>query len=76
LILIGQMIDIVFVVDDPVGWHRENLRRNWRHYSILKYFGPKVIAKIQEEFASGVYYNPFVWVDKQVSKQAVGDWGS
>lgn len=29
------MLDVILVVDDPVQWHRENLRVNSSHYSLL-----------------------------------------
>ncbi|RWS07069.1 hypothetical protein B4U79_13009 [Dinothrombium tinctorium] len=36
------------------------MRRNSRHYSFLKYFGPEFIAKIQQNFGAKVYYNTLV----------------
>jgi len=60
------MTDVIFVVDDAERWHEENLKRNRSHYSGLKWLGPSYIAKIQDTFASGVYYNPFVTVEDQV----------
>ena len=60
------MVDIVFVVDDPVKWHAENLKMNSTHYSGLKYLGARGIATIQESWGCGIYYNPFVVVDGQV----------
>jgi translocator assembly and maintenance protein 41 len=60
------MADLVFVVDDPVEWHKKNLEMNSSHYSGLKYLGAKGIARIQENWACGVYYNSFVTVDDQV----------
>ena len=56
---------MVLAVDDPVGWHRDNLEMNWNHYSNLRYIGPGCIAYIQG-CGAGVYYNPFVMVDSQV----------
>jgi len=60
------MIDIIFVVDDPVEWHKENLKINSHHYSGLKYLGPTGVTNIQENWACGVYYNSFVPIDEHV----------
>ncbi|ODM94697.1 Phosphatidate cytidylyltransferase, mitochondrial, partial [Orchesella cincta] len=40
-LLPGKMIDLIFVANDPVEWHTENLGMNRSHYSKLKYFGQK-----------------------------------
>lgn len=61
------MLDMVFVVDDPIEWHSENLNANWNHYSVLRYFGSRSISRIQS-YAAGVYYNTFIKVDSQVCK--------
>lgn len=60
------MIDLIFVVDNPITWHQQNMEQNWTHYSFLKRFGAKTISRIQENFACGVYYNPFVRIDDKV----------
>lgn len=60
------MLDMVFVVKDPIEWHRENLKRNGCHYSFLRLGGPTCIYKLQE-CSAGVYYNTLVQVDSQVS---------
>lgn len=53
----SKMLDMVFVVDDPVEWHRHNLKRNPGHYSILGLLGPEVIVKIQSKLKAGLYFN-------------------
>ena len=59
------MIDMVFVVPDPVEWHKENMSQNPSHYSFLKVFGPNTIARIQQ-LPAAVYYNTLVTIDSQV----------
>lgn len=59
------MLDLIFAVDSPVEWHRENLCMNQRHYSLLRHFGPERIAAVQN-YPAGVYYNTLVTVDSQV----------
>lgn len=61
------MVDLIFVVDNPMRWHTENLMMNSSHYSFLKYFGPKTISKIQERLACGVYYNTLINMEDQVN---------
>lgn len=51
------MVDLIFAVEDPVAWHRQNLKVNKEHYSILKYFGPRAIAMVQQS-GPGLYFNP------------------
>lgn len=60
------MLDLIFVVNDPVKWHRENLKKNRRHYSGIGYLGPHFITAVQEKMACGVYYNPYCQVNGRV----------
>lgn len=62
------MLDFVFAVDDPITWHTMNLIENRKHYSFLKYLGPKHISSIQNEYGAGVYYNTLVPLEDRVSK--------
>ncbi|KAL2091541.1 hypothetical protein ACEWY4_013804 [Coilia grayii] len=66
-----NMLDFVFAVDDPVTWHTMNLMQNRRHYSFLKYFGPKQISTIQNDYGAGVYYNTLVPIDGRLIKYGV-----
>ena len=59
------MLDLVFAVDDPQQWHKENLALNWKHYSFLKHFGSEVVTRIQN-YSAGVYYNTLIRVNSQV----------
>ena len=52
-----KMIDLVLVVDDPIQWHKENLKRNPGHYSILGSLGPENITRIQRNFRACIYFN-------------------
>jgi translocator assembly and maintenance protein 41 len=54
------MIDLVFVVNDSIKFHDENLKLNSAHYSFLKYLGPFYLNKIQNEFGAACYYNTLV----------------
>ncbi len=55
-----NMIDFVFVVNDSVQFHAENIRLNKSHYSFLKYLGPYYISRIQNDFGAACYYNTLV----------------
>nr|XP_029509625.1 phosphatidate cytidylyltransferase, mitochondrial [Oncorhynchus nerka] len=66
-----NMLDFVFAVDDPVTWHTMNLMQNRKHYSALKFLGPRKISRIQEEHGAGVYYNTLVPVDGRIMKYGV-----
>ncbi len=55
-----QMIDFVFVVDDSVRFHTENLHQNSSHYSFLKWLGPKLISHIQNDLGAACYFNTLV----------------
>lgn len=64
-IMQGKMLDMVFVVHNPIEWHRENISRNPSHYSFLRVFGPKAVSWIQR-LPAAVYYNTLVKIDSQV----------
>ncbi|XP_049717812.1 phosphatidate cytidylyltransferase, mitochondrial isoform X2 [Elephas maximus indicus] len=67
----NPMLDLVFTVDDPVGWHSKNLKKNWSHYSFLKVLGPRTITTVQNNFGAGVYYNPLIKCDGRLIKYGV-----
>uniref|UniRef100_A0A8C7FPY5 Phosphatidate cytidylyltransferase, mitochondrial n=1 Tax=Oncorhynchus kisutch TaxID=8019 RepID=A0A8C7FPY5_ONCKI len=66
-----NMLDFVFAVDDPVTWHTMNLMQNRKHYSVLKFLGPRKISRIQEEHGAGVYYNTLIPMDGRIMKYGV-----
>ncbi len=61
-----NMLDFVFAVDDPVTWHTMNLMENRKHYSFLRYLGPKHISSIQSEYGAGVYFNTLIPAEDRV----------
>ncbi|XP_077531769.1 phosphatidate cytidylyltransferase, mitochondrial-like isoform X2 [Haemaphysalis longicornis] len=67
----NNMLDVILAVDDPLSWHRENLKRNWKHYSFLRYGGPYLVNKVQKDFGAYVYYNTFVPYDDGLMKYGV-----
>ncbi|XP_065281114.2 phosphatidate cytidylyltransferase, mitochondrial isoform X1 [Dermacentor albipictus] len=67
----SNMLDVIFAVDDPLSWHRENLKQNWKHYSFLRYGGPYLVNKVQMDFGAYVYYNTFVPYDDGLMKYGV-----
>lgn len=68
-IMQGKMLDMIFVVDNPVTWHADNMKQNWNHYSAARYFGSRTVGLIQG-YAAGVYYNPMVKIGDQVNHPA------
>ena len=66
-----NMLDFVFAVDDPKEWHKENMKRNWKHYSSLKYLGSNYVSKIQNNFGARVYYNTLVQCENRLIKYGV-----
>lgn len=60
------MIDLVLCVDDPLEWHKQNLKQNPRDYSWMRFLGSKVIGEYQE-YATGVYCNTLIPIDKHTT---------
>ncbi|XP_014245615.1 phosphatidate cytidylyltransferase, mitochondrial [Cimex lectularius] len=54
------MIDLIFCVNNSVGFHKENIATNPSHYSALKHLGPYCISFIQEKLPANVYFNTLV----------------
>lgn len=56
-----KMLDLVFVVDNPLEWHTQNLVNNPHHYaSHMRALGPSVITHVQDGWVAGVYYNTLI----------------
>ncbi|VDP15364.1 unnamed protein product [Soboliphyme baturini] len=70
-IMSKNMIDFIVAVDDPLAWHKENLRRNSAHYSFMKVFGPSYISKFQTRYAAKLYCNTMVNVNGHLIKYSV-----
>lgn len=66
-----NMLDFIFVVNKPKSWHRENLERHAHHYSFLKRLGPHTVARIQERYGAGVYFNTLVPMEGRLIKYGV-----
>ncbi|CAL1534592.1 unnamed protein product [Lymnaea stagnalis] len=67
----GNMLDFIFVVDKPKKWHSQNLERHPHHYSFLKKFGPHTVARIQERYGAGIYFNALVPMHGHLIKYGV-----
>lgn len=67
----NNMLDFVFVVDNPQEWHRENMYTNSKHYSFLKHFSHKNVAKIQDRYGAGIYFNTLVPFEQRLIKYGV-----
>lgn len=65
-----NMMDFVFVVDQPFTWHQENLKKHANHYSFLQHFGPKLISNVQE-CSAGMYFNTIVPFEDRLIKYGV-----
>ena len=66
-----NMLDFIFVVDNPGSWHRTNITTNPRHYSFLRWLGPKHVASIGDRFGAGIYFNTLVPCEGRVIKYGV-----
>ncbi|KRZ97507.1 Mitochondrial translocator assembly and maintenance protein 41 -like protein [Trichinella sp. T8] len=66
-----NMIDFVVVVDKPLEWHKENLKLNSSHYSMLRYIGAERLTKLQTDYAARVYCNTMVRVGEFSIKYSV-----
>ncbi|CAD5119882.1 DgyrCDS8466 [Dimorphilus gyrociliatus] len=55
-----QMLDIILIVSDAKAFHKENLDRNRKDYSFLKYFGADKISHIQQNYGAKVFFNTLV----------------
>ncbi|XP_043207787.1 phosphatidate cytidylyltransferase, mitochondrial-like [Amphibalanus amphitrite] len=67
----GQMVDFIFAVDDPQGWHEANIAKNPRHYSFLKYLGSGTVSSWQKDYGAKVYFNTLVPVENGTIKYGV-----
>lgn len=54
------MVDMIFVVEDPVTWHRKNMTLNPGHYTAFISASPEIIFKIQDRFGAGMWYNAMI----------------
>jgi hypothetical protein len=67
------MLDCILAVDNAEEWQAENMKRNPSHYSGerhqcwvpshhggLRWFGAKMVADTQTQYAARVYFNTLV----------------
>jgi mitochondrial translocator assembly and maintenance protein 41 len=67
----GKMIDMIFGVSYSQHWHDLNLREHRDHYSALGSLGSNVVARVQDNWGAGVYFNPYVTVNGTLIKYGV-----
>lgn len=67
------MVDLIFVVRDTHGFHRDNLAANPGHYSSLRHLGSSVVSRVQTSFGANVYFNTHVTVGDSTFKYGVID---
>jgi translocator assembly and maintenance protein 41 len=65
------MLDLVFGVTHPEHWHSLNIKQNRHHYSAAAMFGSWSVAKLQDSFGAGLYYNTHVEVEGYKIKYGV-----
>ncbi|RVD85196.1 uncharacterized protein DFL_003525 [Arthrobotrys flagrans] len=65
------MIDLIFGVTYTQHWHSLNLTEHRDHYSFLGRMGSGVVAKVQDGFGAGVYFNTYVEVNGMMIKYGV-----
>ena len=62
-----KQIDLILATKDSVAWHAENVKRNSKHYSFAKYFGPNFITRVQNSGPSIQFIVFHFWiVDVQI----------
>ncbi|XP_065893590.1 phosphatidate cytidylyltransferase, mitochondrial-like [Dysidea avara] len=67
---LGHMLDFIFAVDDPVSWHKQNLKWNSTHYSFLRHLGAGSVVTVQS-WAGQIYYNSLVEMNGKLIKYGV-----
>lgn len=58
------LIDLIFCVDDPLRWHKQNIALNPSHYSFMRFLGPATIATFQTNYGANMYCNTLVPIDE------------
>ncbi len=57
----APMVDLLFVVREPVDWHTANMSRNPHHYAKpMSMLGPSAVQWASQNIGSGVYFNAMV----------------
>lgn len=66
-----NMIDFVFVVNNSLEWHSENIFLHPSHYSFLGNIGTNAVVAVQDNYGAGVYYNTLVSFQGRMIKYGV-----
>jgi translocator assembly and maintenance protein 41 len=67
-----SMIDLIIGVNDPVQFHKENMKNNPHHYAtMMRLAGPNIATKIQTDYGAGLYYNTMVDMDGKSFKYGI-----
>lgn len=61
------MLDMIFVVEDSVAWHSENMLVNADHYTSIVAMNPTIVTAVQENFGAHVWFNAFVPMNTKLS---------
>ncbi|XP_060650183.1 phosphatidate cytidylyltransferase, mitochondrial isoform X1 [Drosophila nasuta] len=56
----NNVIDLIFCVRDSLGFHAENVYRHASHYSAMRFMGPNLLARYQDDLGARVYFNTLV----------------
>lgn len=67
----NTMLDFVLAVDNPLTWHTANLKSNPKHYSALRWLGPRQVVHLQDKYGAHVYYNTLVPCEGRTIKYGV-----
>ena len=68
----SNMLDFVFVVRDPLAWHKRNLEMNKQDYSgLMRFAGAKRIKNLMQNYGAFVYYNTGIPLEGRVIKYGV-----
>uniref|UniRef100_A0AAF5Q0U5 Phosphatidate cytidylyltransferase, mitochondrial n=1 Tax=Wuchereria bancrofti TaxID=6293 RepID=A0AAF5Q0U5_WUCBA len=70
---LGEMVDFIIATRDSKQFHKQNLRMNPTHYSLLRFLGYQKIAQVQRNYAARVYCNTRVSYQGYLIKYSVID---
>lgn len=67
-----NMTDFIIAVDNPEVWHQQNRIKNPKDYAtVLRLFGPQVMAKIQDKWGARLFFNTLVPFEDGLIKYGV-----
>lgn len=62
----NAVIDLIIGVDDAIEFHKQNIEKNPRDYSLIRFLGGKFNGEYQE-YGTGVYCNKFIQIDSDAT---------